>query len=181
MTDEASPVTVGTGGLLLTEIAGRHRVQAHHHDHCRLVQAEIGEPWPAVDKTPHQIEALGSQLSRLPKFLRLYAGPDDRSHFRLFDDLFPAETGCWSERHPAERLRFVSMPDGFAAGWHTEPRVNMFVVLDGEVQLDTGERMEAFAPGEGGLSEDQHGKGHTSCARGLTHMLMITLPDGSYP
>ena len=102
------------------------------------------------------------------KVARLCAGPDGESHFEAIDiplgDIgrvdrrseLMAATGILFRETGAEYNR---------DDWHTTPRRQFIIMLEGKVEIVVGDGTERqFGPGDILLAEDTTGRGHISRA-----------------
>ena len=97
------------------------------------------------------------------KITRVYTDAEGESHF---DDLLiglrdAGPIGYLSEPFPAKEILFRRNDPGYDYDWHSAPRRQFIVLLDGaiELQVSDGER-RIFHGGEILLLEDTHGRGH---------------------
>ncbi len=97
------------------------------------------------------------------KITRIYSDAQGESHFEEVNvALEDAGTiGRLSEPLPVTSMVFRENEPGYDYGWHTAPRRQYIVLLDGEIEIEisTGEKRR-FAGGEILLVEDVTGKGH---------------------
>lgn len=97
------------------------------------------------------------------KYTRIYA--DDRGESRFEEVEVAMEDagtiGRLSEPRPVASLVFRENEPGYDYDWHTAPRRQYIVLLDGEIEIEvsTGEKRR-FAGGDVLLVEDVAGKGH---------------------
>lgn len=97
------------------------------------------------------------------KVTRIYADAQGESHF---EDIQVAlrdagAIGALSETQPVTGLIFRENEPGYDYDWHTAPRRQYIVLLDGEIEItvSTGETRR-FGGGDVLLVEDTTGKGH---------------------
>jgi hypothetical protein len=94
---------------------------------------------------------------------RIYADEHGESHF---DDLEIAlrdggPIGHLSEEIPARAVIFRKNDPGYDYDWHTAPRHQLIVLLDGAIEVETSDgSRRTFRGGEVLLMEDTRGKGH---------------------
>lgn len=97
------------------------------------------------------------------KITRIIA--DEAGESRFVDeviDLFDAgEIGRLSEQRPASGIVFRTNGASYDYDWHTAPRKQYIVLLDGEIEIEVsaGEKRR-FVGGDVLLVEDTTGKGH---------------------
>ncbi len=100
------------------------------------------------------------------KVTRIYPGSDGESHFEDVEvALEDVRGGVVKRSKPlkATGVSFGAFEGSLAESWHTAPRRQCIVILNGEVDLgvsDGGKRR--FGPGHVLLLEDTTGKGHTT-------------------
>ena len=94
---------------------------------------------------------------------RIYSDPAGESHFEeVAIDLADAGAIGWlSAPQPVASILFRENDPGYDYDWHTAPRRQYIVLLDGEIEIEvsTGEKRR-FAAGQILLVEDTTGKGH---------------------
>ncbi|MCC5829087.1 MAG: hypothetical protein JJU36_06525 [Phycisphaeraceae bacterium] len=88
--------------------------------------------------------------------------------------------GLLSEPLPCQSVIFRRNEAGYAYDWHPAPRRQLIVMLDGSIEIETGDgEIRTFSAGDILLVEDTTGKGHRT--RSLTgdarHSLFIPLRD----
>jgi hypothetical protein len=122
-------------------------------------------------------------------YLRIWADADGESHLErvvMGRTLAPAEKGVAellvSRAVPADRVQFVTVhADDQVPDWHTAPRRQFVVFLDGWVGITASDGDSARLPAGGVvLVEDTHGRGHvTEHERGENRVVVIPLdPPG---
>ena len=101
------------------------------------------------------------------KVVRLYTGPDNKSHF---DDIqIPlkdaGKVGFISELHKATGVVFRETTGDYNYEFHTAPRRQYVVNLEGEVEIEVGDgTRRILRAGDILLAEDTTGQGHISRA-----------------
>lgn len=71
--------------------------------------------------------------------------------------------GSMSEPLPVRSMILRENPSGYDYGWHTAPREQYIVMLEGKVEITVSDgEMRTFGPGEIVLVADTSGKGHAS-------------------
>ncbi|MFA9479745.1 hypothetical protein ACERK3_15770 [Phycisphaerales bacterium AB-hyl4] len=97
------------------------------------------------------------------KVTRIYGDAQGQSHFEdihvALEDAGPI--GRLSQPQPLRSVIFRENDPGYDYDWHTAPRRQYIVLLDGEIEIEvsTGEKRR-FAGGDILLVEDVTGKGH---------------------
>jgi hypothetical protein len=102
------------------------------------------------------------------KYTEFYTGVDGESHFRdvdvkvtLADIAPPADPMNASEFRPAREAGFITLPPGWAGGWHTAPSEGHIFVLSGEMEVEVSDgEIRRFTKGSVWLHKDLTGKGH---------------------
>ena len=103
------------------------------------------------------------------KIVRVFTGDDGKSHFEDLDVPLTVEHefGSMSEPHPAQSVIFRSTPADYDAGFHNAPRRQYVVVLEGALEVETGDGSKRLlSPGDILLGEDTTGEGHITRAVG---------------
>jgi hypothetical protein len=107
---------------------------------------------------------------------RIYADEQGESHFgQLAIPLEESGTiGFLSGAHPVETVIFRQVLPSYDYDFHTAPRRQYIVLLDGEIEIETslGEKRQ-FKGGQVVLVEDTTGKGHKT--RNLTPVMRSSL------
>lgn len=105
--------------------------------------------------------------TRAMRIVRLYTGADNRSHFEdlqvpLKDD---GKIGFLSERVEATGIVFRETGGDYDYDFHTAPRRQYVVNLEGEVEIEVGDGTRRILRSGGILlAEDTAGQGHISRA-----------------
>ena len=69
----------------------------------------------------------------------------------------------------AERVVFSQFPAGWVGDWHPAPRLQFFIQLSGELEVEVGDgEVRRFSAGCVVLLEDTSGKGHITRVVGDT-------------
>lgn len=118
-------------------------------------------------------------------YLRVWADAEGESHLErvvLARSVAPAEPGVaelWTSAElPADRVQFVTvMARAQEPDWHTAPRRQFVVFLDGWVEITASDGASCRLPaGSVVLVEDTHGRGHvTEHERGERHVVLVPL------
>jgi quercetin dioxygenase-like cupin family protein len=112
-------------------------------------------------------EALADEGEHMIKVVRLYTGPDNKSHFE--DIQVPladaGKTGFLSERIKATGVIFRITTGEYNYDFHPAPRRQYVVNLEGEVEIEVGDgSRRILRTGDILLAEDTTGQGHISRA-----------------
>jgi mannose-6-phosphate isomerase-like protein (cupin superfamily) len=121
------------------------------------------------------------------QYVRIYEDHDGLSHFgdvdvplSLADFAPPAPPLLVSTVTPATGAGFVTFPAGWRGDWHPAPRRQVFYVLAGEIEAETGDgETRRFGPGSVVLVEDVTGRGHCSRVVGDVDVVagVVHLPE----
>lgn len=98
---------------------------------------------------------------------RIYSDSDGISHFDEIDVPLHASgpIGQLSELQPASGIIFRHTDADYDYAWHTAPRRQYVIMLDGSVEIEVGDgEVRRFGPGDVLLLEDTTGRGHWSRA-----------------
>ncbi len=101
------------------------------------------------------------------RITRLYTGSDNESHFEEIEiDLDDAgEIGQLSKQIKATGIIFRRTGPDYDYDWHNAPRRQYIIMLDGAVDVETGDgTARRFSTGDILLAEDTTGRGHKSKA-----------------
>jgi hypothetical protein len=101
------------------------------------------------------------------RVVRLYSGPDNKSHFE--DIQIPlkdaGKVGFISELYKATGVVFRETTGDYNYDFHTAPRRQYVVNLEGEVEIEVGDgTRRILRAGDILLAEDTTGQGHISRA-----------------
>ncbi len=121
------------------------------------------------------------------KYTRIYTGTDGESHF---EDIELSMKGYVSARDPslkesmkvsdiikATGIFFNENVPGIDWGWHTAPRRQFVIVLEGTVEFTAGQGVKRrLSAGDILLAEDTTGKGHFSKAVGRKITKAVYVP-----
>lgn len=112
-------------------------------------------------------EASADEGGHMIKVVRLYTGPDNKSHFE--DIQVPladaGKTGFLSERVKATGVIFRITTGEYNYDFHPAPRRQYVVNLEGEVEIEVGDgTRRILRTGDILLAEDTTGQGHISRA-----------------
>ena len=107
---------------------------------------------------------------------RIYTGDDGQSHI---EDLDPADHPELTTLHSATGVVFRVAEMGRFSDWHTAPRRQYVVTIQGEVEIGLGDgTVHRYGPGHVNLAEDLTGQGHTTRAVGDVPRITMTVPLG---
>ena len=118
------------------------------------------------------------------KYVRIHVDESGESHFEDLEmELLPVEFSPPSgptniaKFLPTSQSLWVGVPGGWAGETpHTSPQRQIFVVLQGEVELTTSaDGVRKFRPGDVLLVEDTWGKGHASRIVGNESVLFFAV------
>jgi hypothetical protein len=112
-------------------------------------------------------QAAADESERSIAILRIYTGPDNKSHFE--DLTVPLKSGgkvgFLSELVKATGVVFRETGGDYNYDFHTAPRRQYVVNLEGEVEIEVGDGTRRILhAGEILLAEDTTGQGHISRA-----------------
>jgi hypothetical protein len=121
--------------------------------------------WVGCSLYPNGISA--EEGTRTMKVLRIYTGADNQSHFE--DVLVPmkdsGKIGFMSELTKATGVVFRETGGDYNYDFHTAPRRQYVVNLEGEVEIEVGDgTRRILRTGDILLAEDTTGQGHISRA-----------------
>lgn len=107
------------------------------------------------------------EVTRTMKIVRIYTGPDNQSHFE--DVQIPlkdsGKVGFLSELTKATGVLFRETGGDYNYDFHTAPRRQYVVNLEGEVEIEVGDGSKRILrAGDVLLAEDTTGQGHISRA-----------------
>ena len=119
--------------------------------------------WAALRSEPG-VAATGEKTMTI---VRIYTGPDNQSHFE--DLQVPLQDrgkiGFLSEKVKATGILFRETGGDYDYDFHTAPRRQYVVNLEGEVEIEVGDGTKRILrSGEVLLAEDTTGQGHISRA-----------------
>ena len=112
-------------------------------------------------------EISAEQKGGTMRVVRLYTGPDKKSHFE--DIQIPlkdaGKVGFISERYKATGVVFRETTGDYNYDFHTAPRRQYVVNMEGEVEIEVGDGTKRILrSGDILLAEDTTGQGHISRA-----------------
>ena len=99
-------------------------------------------------------------IVRFQKVTRLFTGSDGKSHFENLN------SSCGDIGHLSDMVKATGVifrETQYNYGWHNAPQRQYIVMLDGEVDIETGDgARRVFRTGDIILAEDITGQGHIS-------------------
>ena len=108
------------------------------------------------------------------KVVQLYTGDDGESHFR---DLPLEEFHAIVARQTEGEIRFVQRDPDFYSDWHTAPRRQYTLFLQGEWQVECADgAVRRFFPGDVIVAEDMTGHGHIMRGVGKADRCLVAIP-----
>ena len=112
-------------------------------------------------------QAVADEEGRTMRVVRIYTGPDNQSRFE--DLQIPlkdgGKVGFLSERMKATGVIFRETTGDYNYDFHTAPRRQLVVNLEGEVEIEVGDgTRRILRTGDILLAEDTTGQGHISRA-----------------
>jgi hypothetical protein len=117
------------------------------------------------------------------QYARLYATEDGETHFEDIDislspvDLAPpAPLFNVSSSQECDAFSFVHLPAGWYGEAHPAPRRLLWVLLDGDLEVQTSDgEARRFTQGDVLLADDTTGKGHVSRISAETDLRAVTV------
>lgn len=110
--------------------------------------------------------------------VRVYSGEDGESHFEELK--LPYEQMANFEltaMQSATGILFRRVPPGTASDWHTAPRRQYVITLEGQMEIGLGDGSKrVFNPGDVLLADDLTGRGHTTRGVGDQPRVSIAIP-----
>ena len=107
-------------------------------------------------------------------FARLYTGDDGKSHI---ETMTPESHPDLTNMRAATGIVFRTVEPGYFVDWHTAPRRQYVITIEGEVEIGLEDgSLHRFGAGHVTLAEDLTGKGHTTRAVGDTPRVTATIP-----
>jgi uncharacterized cupin superfamily protein len=100
----------------------------------------------------------------LVNITRIYTGEDGQSHFEeLTLPERETEFGWLTAQVPATGVIFRRTPPGGSIDFHTAPRRQFVIILEGAVEIECGDgSMKTLSVGDVMLADDTTGQGHIS-------------------
>jgi quercetin dioxygenase-like cupin family protein len=113
-------------------------------------------------------------------YVRIFTGPDGLSHFEDLDLPFESPAGRGTTPPQASAgVFFNRSPAGQDSGWHTAPRRQYVIGIQGvtQITLRNGD-FRRFGPGDIILAEDVTGSGHHTKVYGDEERVSLMIPLG---
>ena len=114
------------------------------------------------------------------RYVTLYTGSDDKSHFRDDDPGIESEQplGSYSKKLSTTGMMFRTFRAGAKYDWHNAPQPQYIVYLEGEVEVkaSSGEK-RVFKPGDVLFATDLKGKGHITKTLTNGRSIIVTTQD----
>ena len=105
---------------------------------------------------------------------RLYTGDDGQSHI---EEMTPESHPELASLQSSTGIVFRTFDSGYFSDWHTAPRRQFVITVQGEVEIGLGDgTLHRFGPGHAMLAEDLTGKGHTTRVVGDGTRVTATIP-----
>jgi hypothetical protein len=114
------------------------------------------------------------------KFIKLYTGVDNKSHFMEADAGIETKQplGHYSKKYPATGLMFRDFEKGATFDWHTAPQPQYIIYLEGEVEVETsGGEKRTFKSGDILFATDLNGKGHITRTLSKGKSIIVTTSE----
>jgi len=106
--------------------------------------------------------------------VRLYTGDDGQTHL---EEMSPESHPELAEIQSTAGIIFRTYESGHFMDWHTAPRRQFVITLEGEVEIGLGDgTLHRFGPGHATLAEDLTGQGHTTRVVGDRARVTATVP-----
>ncbi len=114
------------------------------------------------------------------KATRVVSDAEGVTHFESFEvDVHPAGAiGSLSEPQPVQAVVFRETSDTYDFDWHPAPRRQWVILLDGEIEIETGDgERRRFRGGDLLLLLDTQGRGHRTrqLSAGVRRSLFLPL------
>ena len=112
------------------------------------------------------------------QYVRIYTGSDGETHFEdleiPYEKLADAEA---TAMRAASGVQFRRTPPGHLLDWHTAPRRQYVIILEGRSEIGIGDGAKrVFNPGDVLLADDLTGHGHTTASIGDRDRVSVTIP-----
>lgn len=111
------------------------------------------------------------------KFIKLYTGEDNKSHFAEVDPGIETTQflGNYSKKYPAKGIMFRDFEKGALFDWHTAPQPQYIIYLEGEVEVEaSGGDKRIFKPGDILFATDLTGEGHITKTLSRGRSIIVT-------
>jgi hypothetical protein len=136
---------------------------------CALLLSALGGMWGGLAFQQAEIfgETFANTGGRSMKVVRVYTGPDNKSHFEDVEVPLKegGKAGFMSELMKATGVVFRETDGNYNFDFHNAPRRQYVVNLEGEVEIEVGDGSKRLLrSGDILLAEDTTGQGHISRA-----------------
>ncbi len=110
--------------------------------------------------------------------VRIYTGDDGETHFEDLDLGYEAVANAQvTAMRSASGIQFRRTPSGSFIDWHTAPRRQYVITLEGQAEIGIGDGTKRiFNAGDVLLADDLTGRGHTTAAVGDKTRVSIAIP-----
>ena len=110
--------------------------------------------------------------------VRIFTGDDGESHFEEVNLPYEAITDAeFTAMRSASGIQFRRTPSGTFSDWHTAPRRQFVITLEGQMEVGLGDGTKrTFNAGDALLADDLTGHGHTTAAMGGKSRVSISIP-----
>ena len=110
--------------------------------------------------------------------VRVYTGDDGESHFEDLELPYEVVTNAEATAmRAATGIQFRRTPSGSFMDWHTAPRRQYVITLEGQAEIGIGDGTKrTFNAGDVLLADDLTGRGHTTAAVGPQTRVSISIP-----
>ena len=110
---------------------------------------------------------------------RIYTGDDGKTHAENYEVPLNSPRGATEMADPiaVTNVQFRRTSPDYFIDWHTAPRKQFLVTLEGEVEIGTGDGLlHVLGPGDMMLAEDLTGQGHTTRVVGNKARISVAIP-----
>ena len=108
-------------------------------------------------------------------FVRLYTGDDGQSHFEELD--MDSGFAAFGKMQAGTGVMFRQAEPGNFQDWHTAPRRQYLITLQGRVEIGIGDgTVKIFGAGDVMLADDLTGQGHTTRVVDDAPRVFATIP-----
>ena len=110
--------------------------------------------------------------------VRIYTGDDCEAHFEEQELPYKKQTQDEvTDMLSASGVQFRRSPPGDFADWHTAPRRQYVITLEGQAEIGIGDGTKRiFNPGDILLADDLTGRGHTTKVVGDKIRVSVAIP-----
>lgn len=114
------------------------------------------------------------------KYIRLFTGQDNKSHFEEVDAGVETKQplGNYSRKFPVRGMMFRDFDKGASFEWHNAPQPQYIIYLEGEVEVEASDGdKRTFRPGDVLLAADVTGAGHITRTLTKGRSIVVTTED----